>query len=473
MISVIITKYIKSNYEREHMQEKNDITHGGILLKIIKFILPLMLTGILQLLYNAADSIVVGRWDGSSALAAVSSVGSIINLMINVLMGLAVGTAVAVAHDYGAKDYKGVERTVHTSILVSIVGGVFVGAVGFIFSRTFLLWMQSPENVLPLSNLYLKIYFLGTPANMVYNFGASVLRSVGDTKRPLCFLTISGIVNVLLNLVLVICLDMGVAGVACATIISQYLSAAFVVIYMIKYDGCIHLDWKKLRIHADKLIKIIKVGIPAGFQGALFSISNVLIQSSINSFGDIVMAGNGAAASLEGFTYTAMNSVYQASLTFVGQNVGAHRYDRINRIVFMCVAIVSVIGIVMGGLTCIFDEQLLSIYLPDDPEAIPYASNRLLYVLVPYFLCGIMEVFVGGQRGMGMSVLPMINALIGVCVFRVVWVLTIFAAHRTLEMLYISYPVSWLFSTLAHMCVYFIRLHVIKKRAALVDETKT
>lgn len=451
------------------MQSKVEIKRENSLIRIIKFILPLMLTGILQLLYNAADSVVLGRWDGSEALAAVSSVGSLINLLINVFMGLAVGTAVAVAHDYGAKEYRGVGRTVHTSILVSLIGGVVVAAIGLIFSRTFLVWMQSPIEVRDLSTLYLKIYFLGTPANMVYNFGASILRSVGDTKRPLYFLTISGVANVIFNMIFVICFGMGVAGVALATIISQYMSAVFVIVYLMKSKDCIHLDIKKLRIHTDKLKKIIMVGLPAGMQGTIFSLSNVLIQSSVNSFGDLVMAGNGAAASIEGFTYISMNSVYHASLTFVGQSVGARRFDRINKIVFICVLIVVIIGLVFGGLTCLFDEPLLSIYLPDEPSAIPYGCERLLIISLPYFLCGIMDVFVGAQRGLGLSILPMINSLLGSCVLRVIWIFTVFATFRTLDILYLSYPITWTITSLAHVTVYSIRLRKIKKAAKMLE----
>ena len=286
-------------------EKNNDLTSGPLTIKIIKFIIPLMLTGISQLLYNAADSIVVGHYDGSSALAAVSSVGALINLLVNAFMGLSVGAAVVVAQDYGAKDYEGVSKTVHTSYLISIIGGIVVGAIGLIFSRQFLIWMESPEDVLPLSTEYLMIYFIGTPANMAYNFGASILRSVGDTKRPLYFLTISGLVNIVLNLVLVIVFHMGVAGVAYATIISQILSAVMVIVYMMKSKDCVRFVPKKMRIHGDKLKKMLYIGLPAGFQGTVFSLSNVVIQSAVNSFGSLVMAGNGAASSLEGFTYTA------------------------------------------------------------------------------------------------------------------------------------------------------------------------
>lgn len=448
-------------------EKNNDLTSGPLTIKIIKFIIPLMLTGILQLLYNAADSIVVGHYDGSSALAAVSSVGALINLLVNAFMGLSVGAAVVVAQDYGAKDYEGVSKTVHTSYLISIIGGIVVGAIGLIFSRQFLIWMESPEDVLPLSTEYLMIYFTGTPANMAYNFGASILRSVGDTKRPLYFLTISGLVNVILNLVLVIVFHMGVAGVAYATIISQILSAVMVIVYMMKSKDCVRFVPKNMRIYGDKLKKMLYIGLPAGFQGTVFSLSNVVIQSAVNSFGSLVMAGNGAASSLEGFTYTAMNSVYQASLTFVGQNVGAKKYDRINKVQGVCLVLVTIIGLVFGVTTYCLGEPLLSIYLPNDPEAIPYGIIRMSYIALPYFLCGMMEVMVGGQRGMGMSFIPMINALLGSCVLRIVWISTVFAADPTLFTLYISYPISWIVTTLAHTVFYFVKLHSLKKKARL------
>ncbi|MBE6725288.1 MAG: MATE family efflux transporter [Ruminococcaceae bacterium] len=436
---------------------------GSLTLKIFKFIIPLMLTGILQLLYNAADSVVVGRFESSDALAAVTSVGSLINLLVNLFMGLSVGTSVAVAHDWGAKDFEGVSRTIHTSYLISFIGGILVSAVGIAFSGQFLVWMKSDPAVLPLSARYLRIYFVGTTANMAYNFGASVLRSVGDTRRPLYFLAVSGLVNVILNLIFVIVFRMGVDGVAWATVASQVLSAAFVIVYMMRTDGPIRFEWKKLRVHPDKLKKIVLVGLPAGLQGTVFSISNVIIQSSVNSFGNVVMAGNGAAASIEGFTYIAMNSVYHASLTFVGQFVGARKLDRINGVIFRCLALVSAIGIFFGVLSYVFADPLLSIYLPNDPGAVEYGRTRLLYLAVPYFLCGMMEVMVGGQRGMGLSLLPMINALLGSCVLRIVWIVTIFAAHHTLFMLYISYPVSWLVTTAAHSVVYAIRLRKLKR----------
>lgn len=447
-----------------------------LILQISKFILPLMLTGILQLLYNAADSIVVGRWDGSNALAAVTSVGSLVNLLLNVVMGFSVGTAVTVAHDYGAKDEEGVQKTIHTSIMLSLACGIVVGIIGFAFSGTFLEWMDSPANVIDKSKLYLMIYFLGTPANMVYNFGASILRSIGETKKPLYFLTIAGILNVILNIVLVIGfglgeIGLGVVGVAVGTIASQYVSAVCVIVYLIKRKDCAHLDIKKLKIHSDKLKKIIVVGLPAGLQGIAFSLSNVLIQSSINSFGEFAVAGNGATANIEGFTYMAMNSVYHATLTFIGQNVGAKKYHRINKVLLTCMLLVIVIGVVFGYLTLIFGEPLLSLYLDKSDigyeASVNYGFERMKYILTTYFLCGMMEVMVGGQRGMGMSFIPMINAMIGTCVFRIFWVKVVFGLVRTLPIVYISYPVSWVITTAAHAVFYSIKLRKMKKVAAL------
>ena len=436
---------------------------GSLTIKIVKFAIPLMLTGILQLLYNAADSVVVGRFESADALAAVTSVGSLINLLVNLFMGLSVGTSVAVAHDWGAKDYEGVSRTIHTSYLISIIGGIVVSAVGIAFSGQFLVWMKSDPAVLPLSARYLRIYFVGTTANMAYNFGASVLRSVGDTRRPLYFLAASGLVNVILNLIFVVVFRMGVDGVAWATVASQVLSAAFVIIYMMRVKTPIHFAWRKLKLHPDKLKKIVLVGLPAGLQGTVFSISNVIIQSSVNSFGNVVMAGNGAAASIEGFTYIAMNSFYHASLTFVGQFVGARKLERINGVIFRCLGLVAGVGLFFGALSYVFAHPLLSIYLPNDPGAVEYGRTRLLYLAVPYFLCGMMEVMVGGQRGMGLSLLPMINALLGSCVLRIVWIATVFAAHHTLFTLYVSYPISWLVTTLAHSIVYAVRLRKLRR----------
>ena len=431
--------------------------------QIILFVVPLMLTGILQLLYNAADSMVVGRFDGADSLAAVSSVSSLVNLLVNFFMGMSAGAAVAVAHDYGAGDYNGVSKTVHTSVSVSVILGIIVGAFGICFSEVFLVWMGSPENILPLSSIYLKIFFIGTPANMLFNYCAAIIRSTGDTKRPLIILASTGLVNVVLNLIFVVGLKIGVAGVALATIISQYISAIAVIVFLLKTDSCIRFKLSSLAVDFGKLKRIIIVGFPAGLQSALFSISNVIIQSSVNSFGSVVMAGSGASHNIEGFTFTAMNSVHHAALTFVGQSVGAKEFENIHKVTAKCVLLVSVLGIIMGGASYLFSKELLLLFLPKSPEAIPYGQLRLLYVAVPYFTCGMMDVLVGAQRGLGMSFIPMINSLIGSCAFRVLWIMTVFTHYRTLEAIFISYTISWVLTTIAHLIFYLIGYNRIIK----------
>ena len=333
-----------------HMRKSRhemDMTTGSILPKLLLFAIPLMLSSILQLLFNAADVVVVGRFEGENALAAVGSNGALINLIVNVFMGLSIGANVIIARYFGGNNYKETVEAVHTTITLSLLGGVFFGIFGFIFARTFLIWMGSPAEVLPLATLYLKIYFLGMPFNMLYNFGSAVLRAVGDTQRPLIYLTIAGVINVLLNLFFVVVLGIGVAGVALATIISQAVSATLVLLCLIRSEGAIHVDLRKLRINIGQVAEIAKIGIPAGLQGMCFSLSNVLIQSTVNSFGNIVMAGNSVSANLEGFHYTAMNAMYQSAITFTSQNVGAHKHRRIRRICVLSVLAVAVIGIIV------------------------------------------------------------------------------------------------------------------------------
>ncbi len=433
--------------------------------RIVKFIIPLIATGILQLLYNAADSVVVGYFDGAKALAAVSSTSSLVNLIINLFIGLTVGATVCVAHDFGAGDHEGVHKTIHTSVTIGLMGGIFVALVGFFFSKTFLEWMQSPTDVIGLSTTYLKIYFLGAPAMLTYNFCASSLRSVGDTKRPLIFLSLSGLVNVGLNVILVAVFHLGVIGVAVATIVSQYVSLVLILIYMIKTNDVTKLYLSKLKIHLDKLKFIFRIGVPAGLQGSMFSISNVIIQSSINSFDYLAMAGSGASASIEGFTYTAMNSVYSATMTFVGQSVGAKKYHRIPRIFGINLVLVTVLGLLFGWTSYIFGEPLISLYLPDDPLAVPYGMLRLKYIALPYFLCGVMEVITGAVRGMGMSFIPMLNAFVGTCLFRVLWIFLVFERFRSLEIIYISYLISWILTSIAHYVCYLIKYNSLKKKS--------
>ncbi|MBQ6528007.1 MAG: MATE family efflux transporter [Clostridia bacterium] len=431
------------------------MTTGPLLPKILVFSGPLILTGILQLLYNAADVVVVGRFAGATSLAAVGSTGSLINLIINVFMGLSVGTSVMVARYYGANDVRMVQDTVHTSILVALISGIVVGIFGFVMAKPILRLMESPEDVIDLATLYVKIYFIGMPFNLLYNFGAGILRAIGDTKRPLYYLTISGAVNVVLNLILVIVFHMGVAGVAIATVVSQAISMILVLLCLIRSEGVVHLDLKKLRIRKATLLGIVQVGLPAGLQGSLFSISNVLIQSSVNSFLSTAMAGNAAASNLEGFVYTAMNSIYQADLTFASQNYGAGKKDRVKKVLWNCLGTVTAIGLGLGMLFLAFDRMLLSIY-NQDPAVIEYGVLRMRIILPTYFICGLMDVMVGQLRGIGYSIMPMIVSLTGACLFRIVWIMTIFSMPQfhTLQMLYISYPVSWLLTFSIHMICY-------------------
>ena len=449
-----------------------DMTEGALLPKVLMFSLPLIASGILQLLFNAADMVVVGRWAGKECLAAVGSTGSLINLMVNVFIGLSVGGSVAVARSFGAGDPAAVHKAVHTAMSLAIIAGVAVGLIGFAFCRPLLKMMDNP--VLDLATTYMKIYFLGMPFNMVYNFGASILRAVGDTKRPLIYLTIAGVVNVILNLILVIIFHMNVAGVAIATVVSQAVSAVLVVICLMRSHGVVHLDVKELRIHKRQLIDIARVGLPAGLQGSLFSISNVLIQSSVNSFGEVVVAANSAGGNLEGFVYTAMNAIHQAALTFASQNLGAGKIRRVRRSVGVCLLTVLVIGLTLGNLMLLFGEPLLSLYL-DDPAAIDpatgvtvlaYGMKRLTWMLPLYCLCGLMDVAVGTLRGVGYSIMPMIVSLTGACLFRVVWILTVFAMNPTLDILYASYPISWALTFGVHMLCYFL---IARKKLARLE----
>ncbi|MBO5166434.1 MAG: MATE family efflux transporter [Lachnospiraceae bacterium] len=441
-----------------------DMCNGPLLGKILLFALPLMLSGILQLLFNAADMIVVGRWAGSNALAAVGSTGSLINLLVNVFIGLSVGANVLVARYYGANQEKELSDMVHTAMLTSFICGVVLIFVGFFVAPIALTAMGTPPEVLDQAVLYIRIYFAAMPAMMVYNFGSAILRAVGDTRRPLYFLSVAGVINVILNLIFVIGFSMDVAGVALATAISQVVSAILVVICLMRSEGPYRLRVKELRIVPHKLGMMARIGLPAGLQGAIFSISNVLIQSSVNSFGATAVAGNSAAGNLEGFVYTAMNSLHQTAISFVGQNFGARKYRRIGKISILCLGIVTVVGLVMGIGLYFVSPLLLQLYATEK-EVIAYGIRRLLYISCPYFLCGVMDTLVGCLRGMGRSVLPMIVSLSGACLFRVIWIYTIFAANRTMDVLYISYPISWTITSLVHLGCFLIIYHKYKKNA--------
>lgn len=442
-----------------------DMCNGPLPGKILIFYFPLMLSGILQLLFNAADIVVVGRFAGNEALAAVGSTSSLTNLLVNLFIGLSVGANVLVARFYGAGQKDELKEMVQTAIATSVLGGVLLVFVGFFVSGPALRLMGTPEDVIVHSVLYMRIYFAGMPFMMAYNFGAAVLRAVGDTKRPLYYLLAAGVVNVVLNLVFVIVFGMGVAGVATATVISQAVSAALILRCLIISDSTYRLELKGIRIAGDKLAKMFQIGLPAGLQGSLFSISNVLIQSSVNSFGSIAMAGNTAGSNIEGFVYTAMNSFYQAAISFCGQNYGARKYRRVGKVLLICQGLVIVVGLIMGNGAYLLAGTLLKLYT-SDAEVISYGILRMAYICVPYCLCGMMDVMVGALRGIGYSVMPMLVSLTGACLFRVVWIYTVFRQLRTLECLYISYPISWTLTFLAHLiCFAVVYRKLLKKEA--------
>lgn len=456
----IINRLKKQNYEV-------DMTSGNLFKKILLFCLPLTLTGILQLLYNAADLIIVSNFgDEPSALGAIGSTSSLISLTVNLFMGLSVGTNVLCARRFASKDEEGLSRAVHTSVIISIICGIFLGIIGFIFAKQFLALMNNP---IDLAVLYLKIYFCGMPFNLLYNFCASILRGVGDTKRPLYYLLIAGLINVLLNLFFVTVCKMDVDGVGLATVISQIISAILVINCLIKTKAPYRFSFKKMHIYKAELIEITKIGLPAGIQGSIFSISNVLIQSSVNAFGKTIINGNSAAQSIEGFVYTAMNSVYHAALTFTGQNLGAKKLDNIKKVRNLCLLIVSMFGIILGGGFYLFGEPLTKIYTKV-PNEIKVSLLRLNFLCLPYFLCGIMDVMVGLLRGLGYSIAPMIVSIVGVCGFRVAWIylvfrrITEFINYRDLGYLYISYPISWIITFIVHFSCFQIIYHKMLRK---------
>lgn len=445
-----------------------DMVNGPIFSNIIRFSIPLILTGMLQLLYNMADIIVVGQFESTDAVASVGATSSLITLMVNLFIGLSVGTAVMVAQYSGANKYRDIQDTVHTSIALSLVMGVGVCVFGLIFSKLFLEMMGTPEGtVLENATLYMRIYFLGMPANMAYNFGSAIMRAVGDTKRPLYYLSLAGAVNIVLNIVTVALFGMGVAGVAIATIVAQYISAVLVLLNLIRSHGSVHLDIKALRIHGAKVREIMRIGLPAGLSSTIFSISNVLIQSSINSFGANAMAGSTAASNLENFVYVSMNSISQATLSFTGQSIGAQRYDRLVRITRVSAFVVMVTGAVLGTLVTLLSEPLLHLFTnaDNDPQVIQDVIHngqlRIRIICTTYFLDGLMEVLSSALRGMGSSILPTLVMVVGICCVRMLWIYTVFAADRLLSVLFLSYPVSWAL-TAAFLLVGYI--HVYKKQ---------
>ena len=432
-----------------------DMTQGRLLTQVLVFALPIMLSGILQLLFNAADTIVVGRFAGNEALAAVGSVGSLNNMIISLFIGLSVGANVLVARYTGSRNDRAVSDTVHTSVLLSLLGGVLLMIIGVLLARPLLTLMGSPEDVIGLAVLYVRIIFLGMPVQMLYNFCAAILRAVGDTQRPLYYLTIAGVVNVLLNLVFVILFHLSVAGVALATIISQAISALLVTRALLNMEGPTRLFLNRLRIHPGKLREIIRIGLPAGIQSSVFSLSNVVIQSSVNSFGSVVIAGNAASSNVGNFVYQAMNTFQQAITCFAGQNIGARKPRRIVSAMKVCMFWAVSFGLVLGMLSCVFGTQLLSLFSAD-PAVIAAGMERQIIVCAPYFLCGMMDVMTGALRGIGYSLLPMIVSILGACAFRLFWVFTVFAAYPTLPCLMLSYPVSWLLTFSVLLVIFLV-----------------
>ena len=420
-----------------------DMTEAPFIKKLIIFAIPVILTGLLQCFYNAADTAVVGSLRGESALAAVGSTGSLNGAIVNLFMGLSVGAGVVVARAIGAKNDKSVEKALHTSVLLALILGVIVGIIGFIFARPLLSMMDTPESVIGLSTLYMQINFTAMPASLVYNYCAAIMRSSGDTKRPLRFLLISGAVNVLLNLLFVGAFGMSVDGVALATVISQYLSAVLILSHMAKAEGVLKFSPKKLCLDPGSIKSILAIGVPSGIQTTLFSLSNVLIQSTVNSFGEITMAGNSASANLESFIHTSMVSIYHAALAFVGQNMGAKRYTNIKKIIFSCVLLSASIGIILSSLIFILRAPLLSLYT-DNPDVVKWAVYRMLFILPAYPLCGIMDATSASLRAMGRSINAMINALVGACAFRIIWIKTIFNfVERDIKWVYFAFTISY------------------------------
>ncbi len=459
----------------EKQKNIKDFTEGPLLGRIILFTLPLIATGVLQLLFNTADTIVVGRWGGNTpeecetALAAVGSCGALINLIVSLFMGLSVGAGVCVAHAVGAREYDKLERIVHTSVIAAVVGGAVVSVFGFLAAEPLLVLMGTEPAVLSQAVPYMQAYFTGILPCLLYNYCAAMLRSTGDTVRPLIFLSAGGIANVILNLIMVLGFHQGALGVGIATSASQWVACIMIILFMRQKDNPCHIDFSKLRIDFKILKKIFLIGIPAGIQNSLFALSNVTIQSSINSLGKVVVAGNTAAQNLEGYIFQVQVAFSNTAVTFASQNMGARKTDRIKRSSLLCLACACVSILFVGGAILLFGEPLLSLYAPDNPVVIEKGMVRLSILALSYMLCGAMDILGGCIRGMGQSILPTVVSLIGVCAFRIVWVFTVFRMvpeHFKQQILYISYPISWLLTASVHFLVFCIILRKAKQRFA-------
>ena len=437
-----------------------DMCNGSILDKLVSFSIPLMLSGILQLLFNAVDIIVVGQFTGNEALAAVGSTTALINVFVNLFIGISLGASVLAARFYATGQEKEMSETVHTSITLALISGIAMGIIGVIAAKGALELMDTPNNVLNLSTLYMRIYFMGMPFFMLYNYGAAILRAVGDTKRPLLFLIISGATNVVLNLLLVIQFHLGVAGVAIATVISQCISCILVLRCLYLSDGSYQLRFNKLGMKTRYVKQIFQIGIPAGIQSTIINFSNVLLQSSVNSFGSVAMAGYTAANNILGFLYVSVNSITQACMSFTSQNYGVHKFKRMDKVLLECLGLTVIVALVLGGGSYLFGAELMHIYTKST-KVIECGVDIMLYTTVTYFLCGIMDLLPGALRGMGHSTVPMILSVIGTVGTRIVWIYVIFPCHRSLDFLFISYPVSWLLTIVMQViCFYFVRKKV-------------
>lgn len=442
-----------------------DLTHGSLLTKIFMFAIPVMLSGLLQLLFNAADLVIVGHFAGSDALGQVGATTTLINLIVNLLVGLSVGSNVTLARYFGAKDSKAISETVHTTMALAVIGGILIGVLGFSLARPLLQMMATPPELLEGAILYMRIIFAGIPVAAIYNYGAAILRAVGDTRRPLYFLALAGVLNVVLNIFFVTALNMAVAGVALATVSSQCLSMVLVVRCLMKSDAAYKLELKKLRLYKDKLLELLRVGLPAGLQSCVFSISNVLIQSTINTFGAAVVSGNTAAASIEGFMFCAVDSLNQTATAAVSQNMGAREYKRTEKVVWLCSVLTVIVATVLGLGVTLFRESLVSIYATDT-EVLAHGAYRLLLICPLYFTAGLMSMMGGVNRGLGYSMLPTVVSLIGACALRIIWIYTVFTLAPTIFTLFISYPITWAITAVAHYVCYFI----IRKRAYAKNE---
>ena len=445
-----------------------DMCNGSIMDKLISFSLPLMVSGILQLAFNAVDIIVVGRFSGSQALAAVGSTTALINVFTNLFIGISLGANVLAARFYAAGKDREMSETVHTSITLALISGITMAVIGVLLAKWALEIMGTPDDVIGQSALYMRIYFMGMPFFMLYNYGAAILRAIGDTKRPLIFLIISGIANAALNMTLVIIFHMGVAGVAIGTIISQLISCVLVLTCLYRSEGSYQLRFSKLKINGAYMEQIFQVGVPAGIQSTVINLSNALLQSSVNSFGSIAMAGYTAANNILGFLYMSVNSITQACMSFTSQNYGVGKLKRMDRVLRDCAILSIAIAAVLGGLAYSFGPQILTVYT-SDPKVINCGMEILAYTSITYFLCGIMDLFPGALRGMGYSAVPMVLSVIGTVGTRIVWVFGIFPNHRSLSVLFVSYPVSWIITiVLQVVCFYFVRKRVHQKEKRLL-----